>query len=87
MILPYKDIELSESYTIRRFDSDIDPIELMWHRDLEDRLIKPLSDNDWKIQLDECLPINIDKHIFIPKLVWHRAIKGTTNLLIKIYKL
>ena len=30
---PYVDIETTDKYIIREFDDNIDPIELMWHRD------------------------------------------------------
>ncbi len=34
-MLPYKDIEIADTYIIRIFDENIDPIELKWHRDKE----------------------------------------------------
>ena len=34
---PYTDLETTPQYIIREFDQNIDPIELMWHRDDEDR--------------------------------------------------
>ena len=30
---PYTDIEVTDSYIIREFNENIDPIELLWHRD------------------------------------------------------
>ena len=36
MSLPYTDIEVTDKYIIREFNENIDPIELMWHRDDED---------------------------------------------------
>ena len=33
---PYTDIEVTDKYIIREFNENIDPIELMWHRDDED---------------------------------------------------
>lgn len=84
---PYIDIETTNNYTIREFDESIDPIELMWHRDNEDRLIEAIEPTDWKIQLDNELPICFSKgKIFIRKHVWHRAIKGTGKLKLKIHK-
>ena len=32
-IKPYKDLENNSEYIIREFNDNIDPIELMWHRD------------------------------------------------------
>lgn len=84
---PYKDLEVEESVVIRVFNQEIDPIELMWHRDNEDRIIESIGVTDWKVQLDNTLPVLIKGQIFIPRGVWHRAIKGTGNLKLKIYKL
>ena len=71
---------------LRVFDDDIDPIELLWHRDKEDRTVEVLHDTDWKFQEDNKLPIELKKHtrIFIPKYSWHRLIKGTNQLKLRI---
>lgn len=84
---PYTDLESTKEYRIRVFDESIDPIELMWHRDQEDRIVEAVEPTDWQVQLDNELPTLIDKPIFIPKYVWHRTIKGTGPLKIKITKL
>jgi len=83
---PYKDIEVGKDCIIRQFDENIDPIELMWHRDQEDRLIQSIEETDWHFQLDNKLPISFNEPIFIPKYVWHRVIKGTNTLKLKIHK-
>ena len=82
---PYKDV-LIEDTLIREFDENIDPIELMWHRDNEDRLIEAIGDTDWMFQIDNQLPIEMKGEIFIPIGIWHRAIKGTGPVKIKIIK-
>lgn len=84
---PYKDLEVTDFYIIREFSQDIDPIELLWHRDDENRTVEIIGETDWKIQLDDCLPTSLNQPIFIPRHQWHRVIKGTGNLKIKIYKL
>jgi hypothetical protein len=84
---PYQDIQNQNNQVVRVFDQDIDPIELMWHRDQEDRIIETVEYTDWQIQLDNELPTLIDKPIFIPKYIWHRTIKGTGPLKVKITKL
>jgi quercetin dioxygenase-like cupin family protein len=83
---PYKDTKTSNKYTIREFDENIDPIELMWHRDLNFRTITILEGNNWYFQRDNKLPIELKEgtKISIPALEWHRVIKGTTSLKIKI---
>ena len=82
---PYKDLEITDSYIIREFSQNIDPIELMWHRDDQDRTIEILGETDWAIQLEDSLPISLNERIFIKRHEWHRVIKGTGNLLLKIY--
>lgn len=86
MSRPYNDLLVTNEYIIREFDENIDPIELMWHRDDENRLVEAIGITDWKIQLENELPLNMDKPIFIPRYMWHRAIKGTNKLKLKIYK-
>ena len=83
MARPYTDTITKET-TIRTFDQSIDPIELMWHRDLKDRTVTATHNTDWKVQLDNELPTVIKDSIFIPKLAWHRVIKGTGALTVKI---
>ena len=83
---PYTDIEVTNKYIIREFNENIDPIELMWHRDNEDRSLEIIGETDWKIQFDNKLPILLKDHIFIPRHAWHRVIKGTGTLTLKIYK-
>ena len=84
---PYQEIKKESNTVIRHFDENIDPVELMWHRDQEDRIIESVEPTDWKFQLDNELPTLIDKPIFIPRYTWHRAIKGTGSLKVKITKL
>ena len=83
---PYKDIEVTDKYIIREFNENIDPIELMWHRDNENRTVEILGETDWKLQLDNQLPTSMNEPIYIPRHLYHRVIKGTGNLLLKIHK-
>lgn len=83
---PYKDIEVTDTYIIREFNENIDPIELLWHRDNEHRTVEILGETDWKIQLDNQLPTSMNEPIYIPRHLYHRVIKGTGNLLLKIHK-
>lgn len=84
-LLPYKDTML-DSEIIREFDENIDPVELMWHRDNEDRLVSPVNKTDWKFQIENELPKEIQGEIFIQRGVWHRIIKGTGSVKVKIIK-
>ena len=83
---PYTDIEITDSYIIREFDENIDPIELLWHRDDESRIVEIIGKTDWKLQLDNQLPTSLNSHIFIPRHEYHRVIKGTGTLRLKIHK-
>jgi hypothetical protein len=83
---PYVDIETTEKYVIRKFDENVDPIELMWHRDNEHRTLYLQGETNWKIQLENELPTTFVPPIFIPKHKYHRLIKGTGDLILKIYK-
>lgn len=87
MILPFKEEQISDNTFIRTFYQDVDSGELTWHRDREDRIIESIEENDWKLQLDNELPIDIKGEIFIPKGIYHRIIKGSGNLKIKLKKL
>lgn len=73
----------------RTFNHNTDSGEFVWHRDREDRIVKVLSGNNWKLQLDNQIPVNLKegKEYFIPKGEWHRVIKGNDHLKIKIIKL
>lgn len=82
---PYKDV-LTDEAVIREFDESIDPVELMWHRDNEDRVVSPVNKTDWKFQIENELPKEIQGEIFIPRGVWHRIIKGTGSVKVKIIK-
>jgi hypothetical protein len=82
---PYKDV-LTDKAVIREFDESIDQIELMWHRDNEDRVVSPVNKTDWKFQIENELPKEIQGEIFIPRGVWHRIIKGTGSVKVKIIK-
>ena len=86
---PYKDLKTTEEYIIREFDENIDPIELMWHRDDEDRLVEIVKHGQgWKFQFEDELPWDLEPKMsfVILKHKWHRIIKGKENLLVKIHK-
>ena len=80
--LPFK-----EQDNIRIFSQDVNQFELVWHRDKEDRIVTPLHKTDWKFQIDNDIPRVIQKEIFIPKETYHRLIKGSGDLKVKVKKL
>lgn len=77
---------VEDDYYIRTFNSEIDSSELVWHRDKEDRLVQVIGNTDWMIQLDNQLPIRLTESIYIPKNTYHRVIKGSGDLIVKIKK-
>ena len=85
---PYTNLKVTENYIIREFNENVDPIELLWHRDLQDRTVEVLEGEGWQFQKDNELPVELKEgvRIFIPKMEWHRVIKGNTTLKIKIYE-
>ena len=85
--LPFKERLINGSVYERTFTQDLSDEDLKWHWDEEDRIVTPLHETDWKFQFDNCLPQWIDSDIEIPKGVWHRLIKGTGNLSLKVNKL
>ena len=87
MGLPFKEEIVSDNIFIREFYQDTDSGDFTWHRDREDRIIESLNETDWQIQLDNELPKIINGEIFIPMGVYHRVIKGTGDLKIKLIKL
>lgn len=82
---PY-DEKLEEGYHIRRFSKDIDEDRLVWHRDKEDRVVESIGDTDWMVQIDNELPKPLTEQIHIPKNTYHRVIKGSGNLKVRIKK-
>jgi hypothetical protein len=80
---PYSDL-YEENAVIRTFEESVDSGELHWHRDREDRWVYPVNETDWGIQIDNELPRKLKGEVFIPKGVWHRVIKGSGYLKIRI---
>ena len=87
MILPFQETKLSDNEFIREFGQDTDSGEMVWHRDREDRIIESIGETDWLIQIDNELPKEIKGEVLIPMGVYHRLIKGTSDLRIKMRKL
>jgi hypothetical protein len=84
---PYTETSLGQNQYIREFDSDVDSHELECHLDKEDRLVEVVENNGgWEVQLDNNLPCLMKNSIFIPKETYHRVIKGSGKLIVKITK-
>ena len=85
--LPFQEV-IYENISERTFNQDVSEVELVWHRDLEDRTVVVVEDTDWKIQYENQLPMEFNKSIqyFIPKEMYHRVVKGSGDLKVIIVK-
>jgi len=85
-IKPYKE-QIVDDYILREFSQDTPSFEFVWHRDKKDRWVQPTHETDWLFQLDNDIPRKLQKNkLFIPKETYHRLIKGTGDLVIKIWQ-
>jgi hypothetical protein len=85
-VLPFQE-QKEKNYVIRTFSEGVDDGELVWHRDKEDRIVKSIGDTDWMIQMDNELPKPLTEMVYIPKNTYHRVIKGSGDLTVKINKI
>ena len=83
---PFSHKEVSKNTFIRKFSKDVSKDDLVWHRDKESREVEVLSGKDWKFQREDLLPVslNVGDKIFIKKNEWHRILKGSSDLVLKI---
>ena len=83
---PYSE-KKEDGCIIREFSHDTPSFEFVWHRDKEDRVVQATQDTDWLFQLDNEVPQRLSKNkLFIPKETYHRLIKGTGDLVVKIWQ-
>jgi len=83
---PYSE-KKENGYIIREFSQDTPSFEFVWHRDKEDRIVEAMHDTDWQFQLDNEVPQRLSENkLFIPKETYHRLIKGTGDLVVKIWQ-
>ena len=81
--LPFEEITGTDK-RIRIFKFDTVSEELKWHRDEDDRYVELIEESDWQFQFDDDLPIKFPKRLIIPRMMWHRVIKGEGDLKIAI---
>ena len=73
---------------MREFLQSTSSFEYVWHRDKEDRYVQSINYSDWKLQLDNTVPVEFgNSKLFIPKETYHRLIKGTGDITLKVWKL
>lgn len=83
MVKPYNDFE-----NVRVFSKDVDEMDLIWHRDHNDRKILVVEGNAWQLQKDNEEPVILEhgEMYAIKAMEYHRIIKGYDDLVIKIYE-
>jgi hypothetical protein len=79
--------KIVEGFHMRKFLTNVDNQELVWHRDKEDRIVKSVDYTDWMVQIDNQLPKSLTETIYIPKNTYHRLIKGTGDIILKVKKI
>jgi hypothetical protein len=86
---PFIEEHIKENIFLREFKESVESEELKWHMDQEDKEVKIIESNGWKLQLDNQLPILLEegKTYFIEKYNFHRVIKGSGNLIVEVKKL
>jgi len=84
--LPFEENKVN-GFFIRTFSNDVEDTELVWHRDKEDRVVESVGHTDWMIQIDNELPKPLTERTFIPKEKYHRVIKGSGDLVVRVKKL
>jgi hypothetical protein len=82
----YTDTILREGVKIRKFKRENLMSESTWHRDQNDRLVEVIQGKNWKIQVDNRLPIIMKEgDVYkIPAGMWHRIIPANNDLTILI---
>ena len=83
--LPFNE-EIVKDGKLRTFNENINPNELKWHVDNEDRVVTVIQNQGWELQMDDELPVSLVEgyEYYIPKNVYHRVIKGNGDLKVKI---
>jgi len=84
LVRPYTNTYNEDGSFIRVFAEDVDPEELVWHRDERDRTITVIEDTGWMFQFDDEVPVSINTITTIPQMVYHRLIKGDGRLVIEV---
>ena len=82
---PYTETR-DENFILREFAEDVDDRELVWHRDRKERVVIPLICDGWCYQKDNNVPVEMEPYtaFVIEKGVYHRIIKGSGRLVVKI---
>lgn len=88
MDFPFSEMRIGKKLFLREFKKETSQDELIWHLDKEDRKVELVEGANWKLQLDNQLPqvLQLGKSYWIPKMTYHRLIKGDDDLSIRVWK-
>ena len=82
---PFEELSI-DGRDVRVFSEDTDPRDLIWHRDAENRVIRIIESNGWKLQRDNSSPTDLEPGVshFVKAGSWHRVIKGHGPLVVEV---
>jgi len=85
---PFTENLIKDNVFLREFKEDTNESELVWHQDQEERILTVVKSNNWKLQMDNELPITLQEgqKYSIPAYFYHRVIKGEGDLVIVVEK-
>ena len=83
---PFSQNKISSRLLLRECSRETPQDHLVWHRDKQDRVVRVVSGSGWKIQFDNNLPVDLleGKSYRIQKNVFHRVIKGDSDLVVEV---
>jgi len=83
---PYKEKIIDDNSRIRVFKEATSSAHLVWHRDQQDRIVEVIYGDGWMIQRDDSIPVQMNAGTLfeINANEWHRVIKGSSDLVLKI---
>lgn len=84
---PFDELKLKDK-VIRTWPGDLEPTEMVWHQDPEDRTFKVIKSKGWQFQRDNELPEDMTEGRFfnIKKGEYHRGIMGEGPLVVEIIR-
>ena len=76
----------TEDGDLRTFSVENAQEEFVWHRDKERRRVTVLEGQAWQFQFEENIPMELKEGLkfIIPEMIYHRLIKGKTDLVLRI---
>ena len=78
---PYHDQSRANGFE-RTFVHWVEPSELVWHKDRNNRIVHVLEGEGWQLQMDNSMPYLLKPNdvIRIPRDTFHRLWKGSGDL-------